>query len=310
MNKRVTGMAAALSLSAATLLSDDTQTTMSRPKSDKQTEVAPTPGKESKKLTSLQKRYLERAEIYERQGQFPIMIKIYRQLAAGKPFEERLEETEVDGDPKVGVIVHIRMLHHNAFTGNADRLAQAYQQRMYEELKREDAKDIFYEGIWIDKEKEKESLIHKLRPEEMSQTVFFDKTKGGGLSLAEADALVAPFGAVPAYYMGYKGVTVHGIETELIDETYKKFKALDRGEIEYDDQTLKLIGQQRERIIAEVLMNFLKEHPGKTVTLVLGAAHELRDDIEAYEHPPVLKSVSFPRLLAEDAQQFGLEGTE
>ncbi len=56
------------------------------------------------------------------------------------------------------------------------------------------------------------------------------------------------------------------------------------------------LNASREKELVKQAMDFLKGNPGKTVATTYGSSHNFCDDFRALKEPPVLKSVSFPRL--------------
>lgn len=197
-------------------------------------------------------------------------------------------EVENEGDPSVGTIHYIRQLHKDLFSDSVDSKTAMYQYNILKELDalgynhifaEGNTEDTYSRGTWVTefiKEDFNDGIPEKPNAEQLRNLYLY--------------------GAASVYAVINPDVVLHKADDYSANSraVFRIIASVLSGEvIDPGDETLKRdMDIDREQAAIESLSGYLSEHPGDSVVLIYGGAHEFKDNLTS-DFNPRLYCISF-----------------
>jgi hypothetical protein len=164
----------------------------------------------------------------------------------------RRETVELEGNPNVGTIIHLRQMHQTLKENETEaREIGRYQYEIYQELLKQDIPDVFVEELGL------------------PPTCSFSDSLEGPLS-DQGLACFYSMGGAAVYAQARHGVILH--HTQTAEERARIYQVVLSSSI----QDLMALN---ESFAPPHVLDFLDQHPGTKVALVFGAVHYFADDL-------------------------------
>lgn len=240
-----------------------------------------------------------------------------------------LHTVDVVGDLTVGRVIHYRQFHKLEEADSKGRMEVIRYQRamLFDALKRR-PEAVIEEGMWTHEQiaatmNGKLALLPQLVE---PSTQIFDPAFWSSLSNHDnqlLDNALYTHTALRVYPFIMKDTTAlptKKIDDDLVKKNTQAFihlRRLDRLEelipkakngerdlmvAEYRSELGHFLDYdyEVEKRVTNEAMEYLRVHPGATIAVAIGAAHNLCDDFGSQARPPRLESITFPNLIPED----------
>ncbi len=196
----------------------------------------------------------------------------------------------------VGHVYFIKQRHHiqKAQPEEIKAKTDAYQYDMLKKLLEMDVKHVFDEGVILDWKPE----IYQNFSVREDIKKHFPEGQLPDRPNAEQMKILRKYGATIVYALIKGDVHIHPLINN--NDTYKRTNEAAR--VGYSRSDKSFTNDTREKEATQIIMDFLKEHPGEKVALVYGRAHNFWQHFEKEDKPPAFTEVEFTRALRESRE--------